>query len=56
MTSYYVMKKGIHSVSVIKHDMMRSDAKIQISQNSKEIKTSKQINKRYELALKQDKN
>ena len=58
MTSYYVMKKGdtfcIYNNQ--KHDTDEiTDAKKE-SQNSKEIKKlTKQINKRYELALKQDK-
>lgn len=58
MTSYYVMKKGdtfcIYNNE--KHDTDEiMDAKKQ-SQNSKEIKKlTKQINKRYEQALKQDK-
>lgn len=58
MTSYYVMKKGdtfcIYNNE--KHDTDEiTDAKKE-SQNSKEIKTlTKQINKRYEQAIKQDK-
>lgn len=58
MSSYYVMKKGntfcIYNNE--KHDTDEiMDAKKQ-SQNSKEIKKlTKQINKRYEQALKQDK-
>lgn len=58
MTSYYVMKNGdtfcIYNNE--KHDTDDiTDAKKQ-SQNSKEIKKlTKQINKRYEQALKQDK-
>ena len=58
MTSYYVMKKGdtfcIYNNQ--KHDTDEiTDAKKE-SQNSKEIKKlTKQINKRYEQALKQDK-
>lgn len=58
MTSYYVMKKGdtfcIYNNE--KHDTDEiTDAKKE-SQNSKEIKNlTKQINKRYEQALKQDK-
>lgn len=58
MTSYYVMKKGdtfcIYNNE--KHDTDEiTDAKKE-SQNSKEIKKlTKQINKRYEQALKQDK-
>lgn len=58
MTSYYVMKKGdtfcIYNNE--KHDTNEmTDAKKE-SQNSKEIKKlTKQINKRYEQALKQDK-
>ena len=58
MTSYYVMKNGdtfcIYNNE--KHDTDEiMDAKKQ-SQNSKEIKKlTKQINKRYEQALKQDK-
>lgn len=58
MTSYYVMKSGdtfcIYNNE--KHDTDEiMDAKKQ-SQNSKEIKKlTKQINKRYEQALKQDK-
>lgn len=58
MTSYYVMKNGdtfcIYNNE--KHDTDEiMDAKKQ-SQNSKEIKKlTKQINKRYEKALKQDK-
>lgn len=58
MTSYYVMKKGdtfcIYNNE--KHDTDEiADAKKE-SQNSKEIKKlTKQINKRYEQALKQDK-
>lgn len=58
MTSYYVMKKGdtfcIYNNE--KHDTDEiADAKKE-SQNSKEIKKlTKQINKKYEQALKQDK-
>lgn len=58
MTSYYVMKKGdtfcIYNNE--KHDTDEiTDAKKE-SQNSKEIKKlTKQINKKYEQALKQDK-
>lgn len=58
MTSYYVMKKGdtfcIYNNE--KHDTDEiTDAKKE-NQNSKEIKTlTKQINKRYEQAIKQDK-
>ena len=58
MTSYYVMKKGdtfcIYNNE--KHDTDEiTDAKKE-NQNSKEIKTlTKQVNKRYEQAIKQDK-
>ena len=58
MTSYYVMKKGdtfcIYNNE--KHDTDEITDATKESQNSKEIKKlTKQINKKYEQALKQDK-
>ena len=58
MTSYYVMKKGIHSVSIIIKNMirMRSQMQKKESQNSKEIKNlQNRSTKDMSWFLKQDK-
>lgn len=58
MTSYYVMKKG-DTFCIYNNEKHLTDEMLDVkkqSQNSKEIKKlTKQINKRYDQALKQDK-